>query len=107
MPALANAAFEYHSQVCMWMFIGAAYQWPLTLMTPTMGSGSSAVPVSRRAISSTSLSMSSSMMSRNCLEVLNWAAVGGLPPMMRLTVTARDWSPPAMALSIQVPPASR
>jgi hypothetical protein len=24
MPAFANAAFEYHSQVCMWMFIGAA-----------------------------------------------------------------------------------
>jgi len=30
----------------------------------------------------------------NCLEVLNWAAVGGLPPMMRSTVTARGAEQP-------------
>jgi hypothetical protein len=45
MPALANAAFEYQIQVCMWMFIGTAYQWPPTLMTSTIGCGQHAVPV--------------------------------------------------------------
>jgi hypothetical protein len=39
------------------------------------------------------------------LEVLNCAAVGALPPTMRLMVAARDWSAPATAWSIHWPPA--
>src|SRR5471030_2157807 len=57
------------------------------------------------ATSSTLFSKPWSTMSRNCLEVLNCAAVGALPPTMRLMVVARDWSAPAMALSIHRPPA--
>ena len=47
-----------------------------------------------------------SIRSRNCLDVLNCAAVGGLPPTMRLIASARACSPPAIAASTQVPPAA-
>ena len=36
--------------------------------------------------------------------MLNCAAVGGLPPIILLTVVPLAFSPPVIAVSIQVPP---
>src|ERR1700733_7568029 len=57
------------------------------------------------ATSSTLFSSPWSMMSWNCFDVLNCAAVGGSPPMMRLIAVERAWSAPATAWSIHKPPA--
>jgi len=52
-----------------------------------------------------SLSWPALITSWYCFEVLNWAAVGGLPPAIRLMAAARALSEPATASSTQVPPA--
>jgi hypothetical protein len=79
----------------------------LTLITSSTGCGIDWSQRSRTAMSSTLFSTPWSIRSRNCLVVLNCAAVGGLPPTMRLMATALAWSAPAIAVSAQVPPAAR
>src|ERR1700761_2610734 len=70
-----------------------------------MGAGRILSQLFFAATTSTLFSMPWSIRSRNCLEVLNCAAVGGVPPTMRLTAAERACSPPAIAASTQVPPA--
>src|ERR1700760_4527010 len=75
-------------------------------MEDRMGAGRILSQLFFAATTSTLFSMPWSIRSRNCLDVLNCAAVGGLPPTMRLTAAERACSPPAIAASTQVPPAA-
>ena len=70
-----------------------------------IGSGSSLSQPSLIATASTVASKPCSTRSWNCFEVLNKAAVGGLPPTTRLMATARACSLPATAVSSHTPPA--
>src|SRR5438105_5969557 len=70
-----------------------------------IGAGSSFSQPSLAATASTSLSRPSAIKSWYCLEVLNCAAMGGVPPTMRLIACERAASPPATAESTHTPPA--
>jgi hypothetical protein len=79
---------------------------PSRVIALTIAGGSTFCQCSWVARSSRSRNRPLATSSSNCLPVLNCIAVGGLPPTIRLMPAVRAFSPPAIALSTQVPPAS-
>src|SRR3954452_2125441 len=87
------------------MSTGTANILPLRVAALTIASGIMLRHFCSVASWSTSRSRSFSTRSSNCLPVLNCIAVGGVPPTVRLMAAVRALTPPAIAVSTQVPPA--